>query len=159
MSIAALYNTSKTVIGLLDILFPFYSGMATDQMRTVDLSRKLLILAIHVEMDMNRCINPSITIKGLRKWFKLHNILDTLAGAYASGRILRSTEAMRLNFLSGIDGISVCVSGAEVHDLKSAESHFMRISVPMAHALDVLYELSGMTVNSQYSDTHLSLIQ
>ena len=126
----------KALSAISNILFP----APKLDMNTVFMNRAktLLTLALNIEMDLHNGDSSKVTLRGIRKWLNLDNLVDTLSNAFENSRITSETEELRKSFLLSIPGLTYIDGIFSVKYRGDAEQFFGYSAMYFARAFDVM---------------------
>ena len=126
----------KALSALSHILFP--SPKADMNKVFLDRAKILLTLAPNIEMDLLNGDSSKVTLRGIRKWLNLDNLVDTLSNAFENSRITSETEELRKSFLLSIPGLTYIDGIFSVKYRGDAEQFFGYSAMYFARAFDVM---------------------
>ncbi len=113
-------------------------------------AKTLLILALNIETDLMHGDTTKVTLRGLRKWLNIDNLVGTLMDAAKNNRITPETEALRQSFLRSVPGISIYADGViSITNRHEAEKSFGYAAMYFARAFDVM---AGITSSKGEED-------
>jgi hypothetical protein len=127
----------KAVTALSSILFP---APKSDTNKVFMANAKtLLILALNIETDLMGGDASKVTLRGIRKWFNLDNLISTLSDAAKNNRITPETESLRESFLRSIPGVSIYADGViSVTNQSDADIYFGYSAMYFSRAFDIM---------------------